>query len=119
MPRLEWATTSAAQVMLPLDELQRIYSDTELWAVLQKMDRDGVNQLPVTRDHHVIGMLAGSMSSTFLRTLQELERHLSPDRTIQETDQMPTSTGTKKNGHVLLLAPTRETRFAGFAVGPV
>jgi len=59
----------AEQVMLPLEELQRIDSDTELWVALQKMDRDGVNQLPVTRDHHVIGMLSREDVITFLRTL--------------------------------------------------
>ena len=36
------------------------------------MDRDGVNQLPVTRDHHVVGMLSREDVITFLRTLQEL-----------------------------------------------
>jgi Zn-dependent protease len=72
VPRPDWATTSAEQVMLPLEELQRIDSDTELWVALQKMDRDGVNQLPVTRDHHVIGMLSREDVITFLRTLKEL-----------------------------------------------
>jgi Zn-dependent protease len=72
VPRPEWATTSAAEVMLPLEQLKRIDPDTELWAALQKMDRDGVNQLPVTRDHHVIGMLSREDVITFLHTLQEL-----------------------------------------------
>jgi CBS domain containing-hemolysin-like protein len=72
VPRSEWATTSAAQVMLPLEQLKRIDSDTELWTALQKMDRDGVNQLPVTQNHHVIGMLNREDVITFLRTLQEL-----------------------------------------------
>jgi Zn-dependent protease/CBS domain-containing protein len=72
VPPAAWATTSAAQAMLPLEQLKRIDSDTELWAALQKMDRDGVNQLPVTRDHHVIGMLSREDVITFLRTLQEL-----------------------------------------------
>jgi Zn-dependent protease/CBS domain-containing protein len=72
VPRPEWATTTAAQVMLPLDQWKRIDPDTGLWAALQEMDRDGVNQLPVTRDHHVIGMLNREDVITFLRTLQEL-----------------------------------------------
>jgi len=36
------------------------------------MDRDGVNQLPVTKDQHVIGMLSREDVITFLRTIQEL-----------------------------------------------
>lgn len=72
VPRREWATMSVADVMLPLDQSKRIDSDAELWAALQKMDRNGVNQLPVTRGHHVIGMLSREDVITFLRTLQEL-----------------------------------------------
>jgi predicted transcriptional regulator len=73
VPRREWAATSAGQVMLPLEQLKCIDPDTELWAAMQKMGRDGVNQLPVIRDHHVIGMLSREDVITFMRTLQELE----------------------------------------------
>ncbi len=72
VPRPEWATTSVAQVMVPLEQSKRTDPDTELWAALQEMDRDGVNQLPVIRDHRVIGMLSRDDVITFLRTLQEL-----------------------------------------------
>jgi Zn-dependent protease len=72
VPRPDWATTSTAQVMLPMEQLKCIDPDTELWAALQKMDRDGVNQLPVTRDNHVVGMLSREDVITFLRTLQDL-----------------------------------------------
>ena len=72
VPRGQWATTNAAQVILPLEHLKCVDPDTELWAALQEMDRDGVNQLPVTRDHHVIGMLSREDVITFLRTLQEV-----------------------------------------------
>ncbi len=72
VPRAEWTTTSAAQVMLPLEQAKRIESDSELWAALQKMDRDGVNQLPVTRDQQVIGMLSREDVISFMRTVQEL-----------------------------------------------
>ncbi len=72
VPRPDWATTNAAQVMLPMEQLKCIKPDTELWAALQEMDRDGVNQLPVARDNHVIGMLSREDVITYLRTLQEL-----------------------------------------------
>jgi len=72
VPRRDWATTSVAQAMLPLEQLKCIDPDTELWVALKEMDRDGVNQLPVIRDHHVIGMLSRGDVITFLRTLQEL-----------------------------------------------
>jgi Zn-dependent protease/CBS domain-containing protein len=72
LPRLDWPTTHAAQAMIPMEQLKCIEPDAELWAALQKMDRDGVNQLPITRDNHVIGMLSREDVITFLRTLQEL-----------------------------------------------
>jgi Zn-dependent protease len=72
VPRPAWATTTAAQVMLPLAQSKQIDPDTELWAALQEMDRDGVNQLPVTRGQQVVGMLSRDDVISFLRTLQEL-----------------------------------------------
>ena len=72
VPRPEWTTTSAARAMLPLEQLKCVDPDTELWAALQMMDRDGVNQMPVARNHHVIGMLSREDVITFLRTIQEL-----------------------------------------------
>ena len=72
VPRSEWATTTAAQVMLPFEQLKCVDPDTELWSALEKMDRNGVNQMPVIRDQHVIGMLSREDAITFLLTLQEL-----------------------------------------------
>lgn len=72
VPQPEWPNTRAAQVMLALEEAEKIAAETELSAALQKMDRDGVNQLPVTRGRDVIGMLSRDDVITFLRTLQEL-----------------------------------------------
>ncbi|MGO9135557.1 MAG: site-2 protease family protein [Methylovirgula sp.] len=70
--RPEWATTRVGQVMLPLKQSESVDPDAELGTVLEKLDRDGVNQLPVTRDHHVVGMLSREDVISFLRTLQEL-----------------------------------------------
>ena len=72
VPRSDWTTTSVAQVMLPLEQIKRIDADTALWTALEKMDRDGVNQLPVTRDNHVIGMLSREDVITYIGTLKEL-----------------------------------------------
>jgi len=74
VPRAQWPTTSTAQVMLPLEKLKLLAPDTELWAALQEMDRDGVNQLPVVSGGKVVGMLTREDVITFLRTLRELGR---------------------------------------------
>jgi CBS domain-containing protein len=82
VPRPNWAMTSTAQVMISMERLKFTEPDTELWASLQKMDRDGVNQLPLTRDNHVIGMLSREDLITFLRALQEVgtEPDVAPPR---------------------------------------
>ncbi|MBS0517968.1 MAG: site-2 protease family protein [Proteobacteria bacterium] len=72
VPRSEWSTTRLAQAMLPLEQSISVTADSELWAALQKMDRKGVNQLPVTRGDGVVGMLTREDIITFLATLQEL-----------------------------------------------
>lgn len=72
VPRSEWGNTTAAQVMLPIGELKRISPQTDLWAALQHLDRDGVNQLPVMTGDHVDGMLSRDDVITFLGTMQEL-----------------------------------------------
>jgi len=72
VPRSEWATTAVASVMLPFDGLKRLGPDTGLWTALEQMDRDGVNQLPVTSGSDVIGMLSREDVITYLRTLHDL-----------------------------------------------
>ena len=70
--RSQWSSTTAAETMLPLDELRRTVPTAELWAALQDMDRDGVNQLPVMTDHRVVGMLSREDVLSYLRTAQEI-----------------------------------------------
>ena len=74
VPRPEWSTTTAARVMIPVSEMKRVRPDTALWAALEEMDRDGVNQLPVMQDGTLVGMLTREDLISFLRTLQEYER---------------------------------------------
>ncbi|MGH8803107.1 MAG: CBS domain-containing protein, partial [Casimicrobiaceae bacterium] len=70
--RTDWARTTAAQAMLPLEEVKGIEPDAELWPALELMDREGVNQLPVMTGREVVGMLRREDVVTFLRTLREL-----------------------------------------------
>jgi len=72
VPRADWGTVTAGQVMLPLEQSRRVGPDSELSAALQMMDRDGVNQLPVIAGDRVLGMLNREDVISFLRTLQEL-----------------------------------------------
>lgn len=63
IPRTAWPTTTVAQAMLPPPQI--------ITVALEEMDRDGVNQLPVMDDGHVVGTLTREDVITFLRTLGE------------------------------------------------
>ena len=58
VPRSQWSTTRAGQVMLPLDKLESIDPNAGLWTALEKLDRDGVNQLPVVDGSGIVGILS-------------------------------------------------------------
>ena len=42
VPRTAWSTTTAAQTMIPINEVKRVRPETELWEAMAEMDRDGV-----------------------------------------------------------------------------
>jgi len=72
VPRTEWPTATADQTMIPLSQLKQVLPNAELWAALQEMDRDGVNQLPVMKEEQILGMLSREDVISYLRTLREL-----------------------------------------------
>jgi Zn-dependent protease len=72
VPRAEWATTTAAQTMIPVAQVKRVEPGEELWAALEEMDRDGVNQLPVMVDGQCLGMLSREDVISYMRSRREL-----------------------------------------------
>jgi Zn-dependent protease len=74
VPRSKWATTTAGEAMVPMERLISIPASAELWTALEKMGRDGVNQLPVVDDGTIIGLLARDDVVDYLRVLQQLSR---------------------------------------------
>jgi len=72
LPRAEWPTTTAAQAMIPIAQVRRIQPGEELWAAIEEMNHDGVNQLPVMTNGHIEGMLRRQDIISYLRNLQEL-----------------------------------------------
>jgi Zn-dependent protease len=72
LPRPVWPATTTAQAMLPIDQTHWVQPDGELWAALEAMERDGVNQLPVRVGNQILGMLSRESIFGFLRTLQEV-----------------------------------------------
>ncbi|HEX8878814.1 MAG TPA: site-2 protease family protein [Candidatus Acidoferrum sp.] len=71
-PRPSWATTTAAQAMIPLQKLSSIDPNAELWTAMEKMGRDGINQMPVMQGNNLVGMLSRGDIVKYLHTLQQV-----------------------------------------------
>jgi len=74
VPRSEWPTARASEVMMPLQKLATTRPDAVLWSALQEMGRDGVNQLPVVDDGRVVGIVSREDVLHYLRVLQTFGR---------------------------------------------
>ncbi len=72
IPRPSWMETTVTQVMIPLEKLSRIDPNAELWTAMEKMGRDGVNQMPVMLGDDVVGMLSRADIVKYLQTLQQV-----------------------------------------------
>lgn len=77
VPRSAWPKITASQVMIPLEKAISIRPAAELWTALEKMGRDGVNQLPVLNGDggdRIVGMLSRDDLVHYLRVLHSLAK---------------------------------------------
>jgi Zn-dependent protease/CBS domain-containing protein len=58
VPRNEWPATTAAHAMIPFKKLATTQPNAVLWSALERMGRDGVNQMPVLEGNGVVGVLS-------------------------------------------------------------
>jgi CBS domain-containing protein len=58
--------------MIPAGQVKPVQPDQELWTAFEEMEADGVNQLPVVIDGHMLGMLNLDDILGFMRTAREL-----------------------------------------------
>jgi CBS domain-containing protein len=72
IPRPSWAATTAAQAMIPVDRLSSIDPDAALWTAMEKMGRDGINQMPVMLGNKLVGMLSRGDIVKYLQTVQQV-----------------------------------------------
>jgi Zn-dependent protease len=72
IPRTAWMGTTVTQAMIPLDKLNSVDPNAELWTAMEKMGRDGVNQMPVVLGNDVVGMLSRADIVKYLQTLQQV-----------------------------------------------
>ena len=67
VPRDEWGVTSIQAAMLPLDKLHAAAPDEPALGVLERMQSEDINQMPVISDGQIVGMIG---RDTILRALQ-------------------------------------------------
>ena len=67
VPRDEWANTSIQPIMMPFDRIHAASPDEPALGVLQRMQSEDINQMPVISDGRIVGMIA---RDTILRVLQ-------------------------------------------------
>jgi Zn-dependent protease/CBS domain-containing protein len=72
IPRSKWPATTASEAAIPAEEMKTVGPDEDLWTAMEKMDRDGVNQLPVMGDNKVLGILRREDLISYLRILHEM-----------------------------------------------
>jgi Zn-dependent protease/predicted transcriptional regulator len=57
VPRSEWDTTSVQAAMIPIDKILWAAPTEPVLGVLERMQKDDVNQMPVLDQGHIVGML--------------------------------------------------------------
>ncbi|HTZ99136.1 MAG TPA: site-2 protease family protein [Candidatus Aquilonibacter sp.] len=67
VPRHEWANTSIQAVMVPIDRVHSARPEEPVLQVLERMQKEDINQMPVLSDSHIVGMIG---RDTIIRILQ-------------------------------------------------
>jgi len=75
IPKADWPTKTAGQVMTPMSRIKWLQPTTPVKAALKEMDQGGVNQLPVMLNNQILGMLTREDVISFLHTQAELGLH--------------------------------------------
>ena len=72
VPREHWSRRTVAEVMTPIEQLQRARLDEDVWSLLQRMDEADVHQMPVTDDGRLVGLITREHLIRYIRTRLEL-----------------------------------------------
>jgi Zn-dependent protease/predicted transcriptional regulator len=67
IPREEWASTSVQAAMLPRDRVHMTAPEEPVLAILERMQTEDVNQMPVVAGDRIVGLIS---RDTILRVLQ-------------------------------------------------
>jgi Zn-dependent protease/CBS domain-containing protein len=76
VPREEWETTTVQGAMLPSGEIHWARPDETAMALLERMQNEDINQMPVVDDGHVVGMVTRESLLRMIRTRTEMGQML-------------------------------------------
>ncbi|MBA7607891.1 putative zinc metalloprotease Rip3 [subsurface metagenome] len=69
-----WEATQVSNIMTPVEKLKIAYPDQDALGILEQMNENDINQMPVVSEGRVIGLIARDNLIRFLRTRSELEK---------------------------------------------
>ncbi len=72
VPQQNWDVIQVKEIMTPVDKLKTVRLDQDALSILEQMDENDVNQMPVVSEGKVIGLIARDDLLRFLRTRSEL-----------------------------------------------
>jgi Zn-dependent protease/CBS domain-containing protein len=78
VPRSRWSTTTVQDIMTPASKLKTAYADQDILSVLQEMNGENANHIPVMEAVKVIGVINREDIARFLRTRAEFETSSTP-----------------------------------------
>jgi CBS domain-containing protein len=78
VPRRRWTTSSIQDIMTPASKLKVAYADQDILSVLQEMNGEGANHIPVMEAGKVIGIIKREDIARFLRTRAEFGTSSTP-----------------------------------------
>lgn len=73
VPREEWDTTSLQAIMIPEQSLSEVDPETPIDVVLQRMNEENVNQMPVVKDGKLLGIIGRDRLLALLQAHIELK----------------------------------------------
>jgi len=71
-PRTRWAIASAQDIMTLASKLKTVHVDQDVLSVLQEIDGENINHIPVIEAGKVVGVINREELIRFLRTMADL-----------------------------------------------
>jgi Zn-dependent protease/CBS domain-containing protein len=72
VPQSSWDTTQLEKIMLPLDQLKLAHPQQDALSLVEKMEENELNQMPVVSEGKIIGLISRDSLIRFLRARSEL-----------------------------------------------